>query len=272
MIATGIRNLPTNVAASLAIAQQSPSTPSTSSSSNSRLPIPELAPQLSRSEFPLVNFWLKETWYELKKQGKVKDEDDDPDQGMSTKTPKPNDKASTTSCYMEDENGEQQPESTKNAARAAARGFWIKLLNEKRAPQTFLGGDLALQNEYISLMEREYPWLRYCENHWKAKQIWHGHYTQWYGPAVKREAARKAKEAAEKAAAEGRVINVDADNDNSREKPSKRPRPDDETTDDPKRRRVEEAKSTPSARPPPTNVTIKRARVCSLTPFSYTLY
>ena len=215
------------------------------------------------------------------KKTKVKDEDEDEDgdndlnPGMSTKTAKSNVKVSTSSCYMEDPDGNQLPRSTKDAARATARGFWIKLLQEGKAPTHFGAMDLHLQHEYISLMEREFPWLRYCADHWKAKQVWRGHYSQWYGPTMKKEAARKAKEAAEKAAAEGRVIDIDADNNNGhndQEKPSKRPRPDNETVSEPKRRRVEHVVSTPSAPPAPTKVTTKRVRVRFFTPLSYILY
>ena len=280
-IAAGIKDLPTNVATSLANVQPATSIAPTSSSSSSRLPIPELAPQLNHSDYPNVRCWFSETWLELKRKGKVKEEDEDEDEGegeddepnpgTSTKNPKPNAKASTTSCYMEDKDGQQQSRSTKDHARATARGFWIKLLQDGMAPTHFGALDLPLKNEYISLMEREYPWLRYCDNHWKAEQIWRGHYPQWYGPAMKKEAARKLQEAAEKAAAEGRVIDVDADGNDSHggpEESSKRPRPDDdETVSKPKRRRVEEAKSTPLP-PVPTKVTTKRARVCLISPFS----
>ena len=219
--------------------------------------------------------WSFETWQDLKKKGKVEDEDDDLNPGMSTKVPKPNDGVSTTSCYMEDKNGEQQPEYIKDAARATARGFWIKLLNEGKAPTHFGILDLYLKNEYISMMEREYPWLRYCTNHWKAEQLWRNHYPPWYGPAMKKEAKRKAKEAAEKAAAEGRVINVDSDNDSDQGgqgEPSKRPRSDDETINEPKRHRVEDVKSTPLAPPARTTVTTKRVRVHFFTQFGYILY
>ena len=279
-IAAGIEDLPTSVATSLTNPQLSHYATPTSSSSNSGPSIPELAPQLDRSEYPNVVLWDEEVWKELKRKGKVKDEDDEdednnPNPRTSMKMTRPNAGASTTSCYMEDENGKQQPRSTKDAARAAARGFWIKLLQDNKAPTHFGAMDLSLRHEYISLMEREYPWLRYCDNHWKAQQIWRGHYPQWYGPAMKKEAARKAKEAAEKAAAEGRVIDIDADDDNGhndQEKSSKRPRPDDESTGESKRRRVEKVKSTPSAPPAPTKITTKRVRVCFFAPSSYICY
>lgn len=267
-IATGIKDLPTKVAASLANVQPTPSTASASSSSSISPARVELPPQLDRSEYPNVIFWDSDKWKEVKKKGKTTDED-----GVEPNDLDPG--TSITSCFMEDANGKQQPEATKEAARATARSFWIKLWRANMAPEKFSDLDIDLKNEYISLMEKEFPWLRYCENHWKAKRIWQGHYSQWYGPMMKREAAKRAKEVVEKAAAEGRVINVDADDDSGRdgqEKSAKRPRDDNEPIGKSKRRRVANVESTPPNHPTPSKVTTTRLRVCFFALFGYVIY
>jgi hypothetical protein len=143
--------------------------------------------------------FLTEPYLGKRKNGKAKlEEDEDTMDSDDTKV-------SITSCYMVDENGEQLPETDKDAAHCKARGFWNQLFREERAPPKLSGACLDVVDEYILVMEKAYPWLRLCANHWKSLQIWRNHYTGWY-----RAAKCRAEEAAKKAAAEGMVIDVDA--------------------------------------------------------------
>jgi len=262
-IAAGLNNLPANIAASLANMQPTPST--TGSVSISPKPMVELLPPLDRLKYEKTKHWTPVTYFKLK-SGEVKVEEDEGDidldnlnPGTSANGSGSSVKTSITSCYMEDENGEQQPKTTKDAARATARGFWIKLLKDGMAPTTFGGLDVNLKHEYINLMESNYPWLRLCENHWKAERIGHNHYSPWYTGAVKKQAEEAAAAAASKAAAEGRVIDVDADNGGgqySEGTTSKRPRLDDQTGVS-KHRRVDKIKPTPL----PITISTKQSRV-----------
>ena len=106
-------------------------------------------------------------------------------------------------------------------------------------------------------MKKVFPWLRYCENHWKASMIWQNCLA--LSNAIEEDARIKAAE--KKAAAEGEVIDVDADDDvgqDGQEKPSnsKRPRIDGEASE-PKRRRVQNDKPAPSPDPASTKATTK---------------
>lgn len=261
-IAAGLSELPANIAASLANKLPAASTTSGSISSKTKSMV-ELLPQLDRLNFPKTKHWTPELYLHLKAAGVKDEEDDDIDlddlaPGSSANGGGSKIKTSITSCYMEDENGEQQSKTSKDAARATARAFWVKLLNDKKAPKCFGEFDVDLKHEYILLMETIHPWLRLCENHWKTERIGHNHYSQWYSGAVK----KQAKEAAAKAAAEGKVIDVDADNNRShdgQETNSKRPQPDDETINEPKRRRLDKAEPVPSSEP--ITITTRRARV-----------
>ena len=201
----------------------------------------------------------------MRKGAKSEEDEDSLDNGLapgtSMESRKAGKKIPVTSCFMEDENGMAIPETQKSAARAKAKSFWVKLFNKGEAPTSYSKASIDIQDEYIALMENNFPWLRYCEAHWKSAQIWRINYSDWLITAEKDKAKREKAEK-EKAAAEGKVIDVDAD-DNSQDNqnvPSKRPQVDGETSD-PKRPRIEEDKPTPPTRPAPTKITTKRARV-----------
>lgn len=241
-------------------------------------PTIEPPPQLKQKDFPHVKHWTPRDFGARRKGVKEEDEDSldihGATSGSSTESSKQSGKkGSTSSCFMEDEEGEAIPKHTRDAARSKAKGFWIEILAKGIAPPSYGKAGINMKNEYITLMENAFPWLRYCENHWKSEQIWRNGYSDWY-PRALREKEEKEKAAKEKAAKEtapeGEVIDVDADVNNSQdnqEGSSKRPRVDDETSSEPKRRRVEEDlleqdQATLPSRPRPTKITPKRSRVC----------
>jgi hypothetical protein len=276
-IAAGIKDLPGLLAESIVNAQPAPS--ASNSSISSSKPRVELLPQLDRNDYPMVaTSWFQEPYLGKRKNGKAKlEEDEDAMDSDDTKV-------SITSCYMVDENGEQLPETDKDAARCKARGFWNQLFREERAPPKLSGACLDVVDEYILVMEKAYPWLRLCANHWKSLQIWRNHYTGWYRAAKRRaeeaakkaaeEAAKKAaEEAAKKAAAEGMVIDVDATESDSQDDnlKGKRHQRGAEEANDPKRRRVEDPEPASPSRPVPATITSKRRRVCTPVPHNYIL-
>lgn len=243
-------------------------------------------PQLQPEDYPDVKHWTPREYNA--KQKKVKSEEEGgepldpnaPAPGTSKKSRKrsgSDGEASILSSFMENEKGEQLPESTKSAARSKAKEFWLKLFKRGIAPSCHSDADIDIRDEYLAIMENAFPWLRYCDNHWKAHQIWRSYYPDWIviqrglvKEKAEKEKAEKEKAAKEKAAPEGEVIDVDADVDNSQDNQggsSKRPRVDDETSSEPKRRRVEEDpleqdQATLPSRPRPTKITPKRSRVC----------
>ena len=273
-IVVGVKNLPANVVKALPAS-------STSGSYQSKI---ELLPQLDRNTLMKVVYWIKKV-YLRRKKGKAKagteDEDDedadldDPKSELSGEGAELQVKGSVTSCYMEDENGDTIPESERDAARATAKAFWVKLSKKNAAPTHFGALDIDLKHEHFLLMETSFPWLHYCENRWKAEQLWRNHYPPWIRGEQKREkeaeqraareAAQKAtKEAVEKAAAEGNLIEVDLDSSDVQDdqgKSPKRSRPDDEESGQPKRRRVMVINPALSSRPGPIQVTTTRRRV-----------
>ena len=80
---------------------------------------------------------------------------------------------------MEDENGHPISKSQQDAARYRARLFWNELLKRGKAPPTGQKVDLQVRDEFVFVMEENFLWLRYCENHWKCDQLWANHYPHW---------------------------------------------------------------------------------------------
>jgi len=235
-----ISDLPLNIVKALVDSKMLPSAFADSESLPDVKPNIMAPPQHDRKDFLKVKHWDQGLYNKLRKTKKgEKDVDDE---------------SATTSCYMEDENGDSIPESTRSAARAKARGFWTELFKTNKDYLLYSKLDNETRDKYIALMENAYPWLRYCENNWKAGMIWQNHYKDWYSSAKKNAGEKAAKEKAakekverENMATEGDVIDIDDDTNDDQdgqEPPAKRPRVDGETSA-PKRRRVEEDEPTP---------------------------
>ena len=245
-IATGIADLPANIAKSLEhIPRPSATIEPPSSDAKSRI-VP--LPQLDRNEVSdKIGHWTPDRYLAMRKKGKDDDTSDIDGSapGDSPKTSRREGKKSTLSCYMEDENGDPIPNTQRDAARARARSFWRKLFNQGVAPPKSGEADANITDEYIAFMEEGFPWLRYCENHWKSLQIWRNHYPSWHKDRMYE--ARRAK-----MEVDADVIDVDAGRSNDQVKKSKRRRMDDDEPLD-------------SPGPAPT----KRSKVCMLVFFDY---
>ena len=209
----------------------------------------ELLPQLNRVNFPSVKMWEDHKYNGHRKGGRRGGEDDPQD--------KP--KGSVLSSYMEDENGEEIPKGTRDRVRKTARGLFAQLLRRNEAPITWGAAPLNVQTELVFKLEKEYPFLRLCANHWKAEKVATNSYSQWYGRAAGRQVAAEARVAI-KVESDVEVINIDAD-DSDEDRSSKRPRTADTNARASKRPRVETITSTPRTRPLPTKVTSQRKKV-----------
>jgi hypothetical protein len=245
-----------------------PSTPSNASDASgssssvlvfTRLPLP----QLDRGNYPNVQHWCGNSYKGLRKLGKNNDDDDDDEANLEGKRLK----GSILSCYMEDENGEQIPEATRYTARGEAKAFFNLLMERGRAPPIWGDVSIDAKNELIHILESRFPFLRLCDDHWKANKIATNSYSQWYPRALKRRAKNMAEKAAKKVAST-QVIDVDAD-DNDKDESLKRPRAEDDDTRHSKRPRAEGTPTTPPPRPRPTRITTQRQRVCKSFYFGY---
>ena len=213
-----------------------------------------LLPELDRANYLNVKNWGAEDYNILRRGRKRGGEDLTEDEPTSI-----------LSRFMEDENGNQIPEKMKRAVRKMAKGFFIDLLQANNAPAAWGSVPLSVRNKFINTMEKAYPFLRFCEDHWKANQVATNSYSQWYQNATDRRDASKAKKACQARAGgvdESEVIIVDTD-ENSVGEASKRPR--DEGVDVPgpsKRPRVESTRVISTPRPSKTNGNLQGQKVC----------
>jgi len=265
-ISTGINDLPSNIAKSLANIKTSPPVKPESPPSDPEPKFPTLD-QFDFRDYKEVVFWKQKQYLALRKkvghklEGNDKDVDI-PNPAINEGSFKSKEKVSVLSCFMEDKNGVQISESEKSAAREKAKAFWLKLVGKGMGPLSYDRADIDIREEYIGLMEWSFPWLRFCEDHWKAKQIWRNNITTWTKSLGGSTGKQVEKEEA-KAAIEGEVIDIDTDESDvqdGQEKPSKHPQVDGKTRER-KRRRVEEDTTTPP--PAPATITTKRLRVRS---------
>ena len=215
-IATGFTELPANIAKSLAdIMTSSPTTmgPALLNPNSRVVPLP----QLDQKKFKNITHWTLELYNSICKN-KVKKEDegesgeDEPMPGTSsTSSGSSKEKVSKLSIYMEDENGNPIPETQRNAACHKAKLFWNELLKKGKAPPSGGKVNLHIRDEFVFLMEESFPWLCYCENHWKADRVWINHYPNWYKGAVDTKDTKVKTEAKARANVHaGEVVHVDS--------------------------------------------------------------
>ena len=142
-----------------------------------RQPPPELDPK----DFPNVKNWYQKDYNSKQKTGKQDRTTDSEDEDDSDKP-----KTSILSSYMVDENGNQMPEHKKMATRNVAREFFHKILMKKRAPDTWSRIPTDCKYELFYRLETKSPFLRYCDDHWKANMVAINSYSQWRKNFVKK--------------------------------------------------------------------------------------
>jgi hypothetical protein len=118
-----------------------------------------------KEDYKLVNHWTPEKYNTFRhpKRGTTPDKGDDP----------------IICLFMEDEHGNVIPASTRRQVTRDLKAFWQGKYekNERLDNLTHLGWDI--RQEFRAVMETSYPWLRLCEGHWKADQLWSNHFSQW---------------------------------------------------------------------------------------------
>lgn len=218
---------------------------------------PPLLPQLDSKDYEDIFHWGPEKYLASRKPG---------DRGgkkslAGTKDP------SILSSFMEQSDGTQVSDKDKQAVRRTARAFFEALLKNNRAPTTWGNAPINIQHQLINVLETEYPFLRFCDQHWKSLQVATNSYSQWYITAISRKTGIEAREAvkgATKKSAKVEVIDVDPDDvinidtdENESVKVSKCPRDVEVAVpESSKRSRIEDPHTASASRPRPrpTNV------------------
>jgi len=126
-------------------------------------------PPFSRASFPRVKFWTKEEWRASEITRKDASEIDDAGNAPGGST-----------IYFEMEDGTPAPRTMAARIRKTARSIWIGLYEQGKAPSKWSQASRDVEDEYISGMEKRWPILCFCEDHWKAIHIATSNYSQWY--------------------------------------------------------------------------------------------
>ena len=217
----------------------------------------ELLPQLNRVNFPSVKMWEDHKYNGHRKGGRRGGKDDPQD--------KP--KGLVLSSYMEDENGEEILKGTRDHVRKTARSLFAQLLQRNEAPITWGAAPLNVQTELVFKLEKEYPFLQLCTNHWKAEKVATNSYSQWYGRVAGHQVTAEAQVAI-KVESDVKVININAD-DSDEDRSSKRPRTVDTNTRASKHPHTEKTKPPLPPRPLPTKAHLQGRKVSRPFYFDY---
>jgi hypothetical protein len=82
--------------------------------------------------------------------------------------------------YIEHPNGMAIDGVLAAEIREYVRSIWRGLYARGAAPSKWRDSSREVQDKYIRDMEKKWPVLCYCENHWKANTLVTSIYSQWY--------------------------------------------------------------------------------------------
>lgn len=205
-------------------------------------------PALKPAESIALPFWYRAPWSEIRNGSKAIPKSDSP----------------ILTLFCEDpETGNLLPKTEIQAARNLLRGYFELLWTHNRAPPRWGEAPLDLQIDFIRTMEEEFKFLRYCDRHWKAEQLFMNYYPTWYDNKTKpKEKKKSSKRARTDDGDDNDDTEITNDNGNSGNDDNGN------TANRSKRPRVEVDSNPPPPQPGPTTV---RKRVCSLTHLTTTL-
>ena len=84
------------------------------------------------------------------------------------------------SCqYMEDQFGNVLPLSKRSAVGKEAKGWWQDQVDSDKTLRTLRVTGTGLRDQFRTHMENKFPWLRLCEDHWKADRVWSDYFSKW---------------------------------------------------------------------------------------------
>ena len=124
--------------------------------------VPGIPPNPKHEAFELTKYWNHDPWKAARGGGKIKNCD-----------------SPILSLFMEDEFGQPVSDEVKEEVRGDLFGYWNDIydVGEKLTNYKELG--LKRREDFRKTMEGKFPWLRLCEGHWKAKQLWINYFSPW---------------------------------------------------------------------------------------------
>lgn len=118
-----------------------------------------------RTDFDLLKYWENGPWQAIRN---------------GTKGVKADDFASPIlSLFMEDEFGKPISDGVKDEIRGDLVGYWNDIHESGETVKNYTDLGFKRREDFRKTMEAKYPWLRLCDGHWKAKQLWINYFTTW---------------------------------------------------------------------------------------------
>ena len=111
-----------------------------------------------KQDYKHVKYWEQGAWREIRNDPKLK-------KHFSGNS-------SIASLFYEDEYGKQVSADVRAAVRQDLLGYWEDMVQDGKMPRPWKSAGFTTQSKFQSAFESKYPWLRLCDGHWKAKQIW----------------------------------------------------------------------------------------------------
>jgi hypothetical protein len=164
----------------------------------------------TKSDFPDINFWTKGDWLNFKNKGK--DSSVLGTMGGPRGGTRCAQGTNVSMQYLKDVDGEAINGWLVADIWEFARKIWVHFYSEGKAPPKWGKATMDLEDWYTSEMERWWPVLWYCENHWKAQRIAINNYPQWYKTYSKNKSGEIGKKSDEPALKKQKTILEDNEN------------------------------------------------------------
>lgn len=115
-----------------------------------------------RDNFPLPKFWNQDAWKSIRGGSKIKNFD-----------------SPILSLFLENEFGKPLSDEVKEEVRGDIFGYWNDAYDAGEVLKNYKDLGLRRKEDFRKTMEGKFPWLRLCEGHWKAKQLWINYFSSW---------------------------------------------------------------------------------------------
>ncbi|KAF7979643.1 hypothetical protein HWV62_41609 [Athelia sp. TMB] len=136
------------------------------------------SPILTQKQYPHVRYWRQQYWTIEEAKASISTVPDK----MACKRggTRMKEGENVAMRFVEYENGQEVDGHRAKSIRAHARAIWNHMATQQK-PHTAWGKTGQVEREYYHLeMEKAFPELRLCENHWKASRIATVYYTKWH--------------------------------------------------------------------------------------------
>ena len=141
-----------------------------------------IPPNPSRENFPLIEHWEPDAWIALRHSKKGS-----PLQGVD----------SINVQFWEDGTGGLIPPSRRSRVTRDLRSIWQDLLEKGKRLDCISKIGWEVREEYRTRIEALHPWLRLCDDHWKADQLWTNYFSGWIKGKGKQTVSLKREHSAE---------------------------------------------------------------------------